>query len=151
MKYWELITQETNGMFFFTTDHLQGMRDRVNYILRQGRYRLDEDPMLKVIEKELGKDWVPCTYRFPQTVCPREGLEDGVVDTIEKYIQVFHKNDLLIMNPDSRYQPRLYKCTLKSHTTTSPGLCFCGLFPNQVDEWKDASKSLHQLLLRRSS
>ncbi len=146
MKYWELITIETDGMFFFTTDHNQGVRDRVNYILRNERYRLDEDPGLRDLEIFLEEDFVPVTYRFPQTIAPREGLEDGVINTIEKFIEVFHKNDLLIMNPDARYQPRLYKCS-KGHTTTSPGQCFCFLFPKLVDEWKDTSKAITQKVL----
>ncbi len=146
MKYWDLITLETDGMFFFTTDSLQGIKDRHVWIFREGRVYISDEPEVMDLEREFEANWTPCIMRFPMTVVSREGIEVGVIDTIEKYIEVFHKKDLLIMNPDRRYQPRLYKCS-KGHTTTSPGQCFCFLFPKLVDEWKDASKAITQKVL----
>jgi hypothetical protein len=40
---------------------------------------------------ETSSDFVPATSVFPMTVVPREGLEDGVIDTIEKFVSVFQK------------------------------------------------------------
>lgn len=36
------------------------------------------------------KNFVPCTSGFPMNVIPREGLESGVISTIEDYIKIFH-------------------------------------------------------------
>lgn len=38
----------------------------------------------------LPKHYVPCTGDFPTSVVPRESLLDGKIDTIKKYIEVFH-------------------------------------------------------------
>jgi hypothetical protein len=37
-------------------------------------------------------NWSPCTSTFPQRVVPRTGLEDGWINTVEKYIAVFCKD-----------------------------------------------------------
>ena len=52
--------------FFFSDDHCFGVR-------------------------VLPEHWVPSTSVFPMSVKPRPGLEDGIIDTIEKYISVFEK------------------------------------------------------------
>lgn len=52
--------------FFFSDDHCFGVR-------------------------VLPGHWVPSTSVFPMSVTPRPGLEDGIIDTIEKYISVFEK------------------------------------------------------------
>lgn len=36
--------------------------------------------------------WVGGSTSFPMKVAPRSGLENGIIDTIEKYIFVFEKN-----------------------------------------------------------
>lgn len=41
----------------------------------------------------LPNDFVPCTSSFPMKVAPREGLEDGWIQTIEQYIAVFHYDE----------------------------------------------------------
>ncbi len=43
---------------------------------------------------------VPCTMSFPHTVKERPGLEDGVIDSIEKYIQIFEKDTRQIKSID---------------------------------------------------
>ena len=53
-----------NGSFFFTDDHCFG----VNVL---------PDP------------WVPCTSNIPRRITPRPGIEDGIIDTLEKYVQLF--------------------------------------------------------------
>lgn len=40
----------------------------------------------------LPDDFVPCTAYLPLEVTPREGLEDGIVDTVEKYMFIFCKD-----------------------------------------------------------
>lgn len=48
----------------------------------------------------LPDDWVPCTTQLPTHVVPRENLPDGVVDTLDKYILVFHPEGRLIESVD---------------------------------------------------
>lgn len=51
-------------------------------------------------EHGLGKDWVPVTHTLPFFSVPREGLEDGLVDTVEKLILVFYSDMKQIPNPN---------------------------------------------------
>lgn len=64
-KSFSRITTVSNGsIFFYTNDHCFGYG---------------------VLEK----DFVSCTTNIPIRVSPRPGLEDGIVDTLDKYEQVF--------------------------------------------------------------
>ena len=77
-KAFDNVTTVTNvetGDFFFTDDYCIG----VNY---------------------LPDDWVPCTTQLPSYVVPRETLSDGVVDTLDKYILIFHPEGRLIESVD---------------------------------------------------
>jgi len=47
----------------------------------------------------LGDNWIPITTTLPMRVTPRKGLEDGIIDTLEKYFTVFHKRGIRIKNP----------------------------------------------------
>lgn len=38
-------------------------------------------------------DWSICSVGFPLTIEPRKGLEDGIVDTIDKYLFIFHRDE----------------------------------------------------------
>lgn len=67
--------QPARSIYFFTDDHCFGVG-----VLPEG--------------------FVPCTSVFPHSVCPRPGLEDGLVDTLDKYIEVYHKNDTRIESID---------------------------------------------------
>lgn len=70
-----IVTHVGTGNFFFTDDYCIG----VNY---------------------LPDDWVPCTTHLPCRVVPRETLPDGVVDTLDKYILIFHSEGRLIESVD---------------------------------------------------
>lgn len=63
-----IVVISDNDYFFFSDDHCFG----VNV--------LDET------------QWCPCTSNFPMYVAPREGLEDGYIDTVAKYIKVLCKD-----------------------------------------------------------
>ena len=69
--------------FFFTTDHCQGVAAG---------------------QRTLSSDWVPCTFSYPSLVAPRAGLEDGVIDSVEKLVFVYHSKDRLIPNPDPAFE-----------------------------------------------
>jgi hypothetical protein len=69
---------------FFTTDHCQGVESG-----KRG--------------KPLGDDWVPCTSYLPMTVVERPGIEDGVVDTLEKFL-VLRWGTRWIPNPDPDFR-----------------------------------------------
>lgn len=71
------ISNLTTKEFFFTTDHCQ--------------------------DHGLGPEWVPCSYRLPMTVTPREGIEDGIVDTPRKLVKVFYDDHIKVLNPDPEY------------------------------------------------
>lgn len=66
------------GKYFFSRDHCQMVGD---------------------------ENWVPVSFTLPQTVVPRPGLEDGVVDTLSKYVFIFHRGEVEIPNPDPAYTP----------------------------------------------
>ena len=70
-----VITNVNTEDFFFTDDYCLG----VGY---------------------LPDDWVPSTTGLPLRVVPRETLPDGVVDTLDKYILVFHPEGRLIESVD---------------------------------------------------
>lgn len=55
----------------------------------------------KVIEDR--GPWVPTTHVFPIHVVARPGVEDGVVDTFEKYKLVFEKESTLVENIDDLF------------------------------------------------
>ena len=63
-----VISNMEEGLFFFSDDHCFGV-------------------------DVLPENWVHCTVTFPLSVKARAGLEDGIVDTIEKYIFVFQRDD----------------------------------------------------------
>lgn len=73
--------------YFFTTDHCQ--------------------------KHGLGDKWVPCTYRLPMQVTPRESLPFGLVTNKEELKTIFYNKlpitdqDIFykeIPNPQSEYQ-----------------------------------------------
>lgn len=66
-----VITNVDTQDFFFTDDYCLG----VDY---------------------LPDDWVPSTTQLPRRVAPRETLPDGIVDTLDKYILIFHPKGRLI-------------------------------------------------------
>lgn len=72
------ISNEDTKEVFFSTDHCQ--------------------------KHNKGNNFVPCTYSLPMYVVPREGVEDGIVDGIEKLIRVFYKDFTIIPNPDPQFQ-----------------------------------------------
>lgn len=71
----DVITNVDTQDFFFTDDYCLG----VNY---------------------LPDAWVPSTTQLPLRVVPRETLPDGVIDTLDKYILVFHPEGRLIESVD---------------------------------------------------
>ena len=71
----DVITNVETQDFFFTDDYCLG----VDY---------------------LPDVWVPCTTQLPTHVVPRENLPDGVVDTLDKYILIFHPEGRLIESVD---------------------------------------------------
>lgn len=52
----------------------------------------------------VSSEWVPCTFKIPQTVVPREGLEDGIIENIDDLKLVYCKDRKEIPNPDSIYR-----------------------------------------------
>lgn len=72
--------------FFFSTDHLQRFESATG--------------------KQIEKEYVPCSGTLPMHVVPRPSLPDGIVDTIEKYLMIFHKDETEIPNPDPKFQPK---------------------------------------------
>lgn len=72
------ISNEDTKEVFFSTDHCQ--------------------------KHDKGSSFVPCTYSLPMNVVPREGIEDGIVDTREKLIRVFYSDFTIIPNPDPKFQ-----------------------------------------------
>jgi hypothetical protein len=71
--------------FFFSTDHIQ-------------RYR-------STIGSDLDEHWVPVSGVLPMQVTPRPSLPDGIIETIEEYIMIFHDDEKEIANPDPKFQP----------------------------------------------
>lgn len=69
------ICSEKDNMYFFTEDHSFGIG-------------------------VLPRHWVPCTAQLPMNVFPRPGLESGLVDTIEKYMIIFHRHHRCIYSID---------------------------------------------------
>jgi hypothetical protein len=55
--------------------------------------------------QQIEKEYVPCSGTIPMRVVPRPSLPDGLVDTIEKYIMIFHTGETEIPNPDPKFQP----------------------------------------------
>ena len=60
------ISSYEDNVFFFSDDHIFGY-------------------------KVLSDNFVPCSGGFPTNVSPRESVPDGKVDTIEKFIAIFHE------------------------------------------------------------
>lgn len=50
--------------------------------------------------KEL-RNWTPISTALPHDVVPRPGCEDGIVDSVEKYIFVYFENDEQITVEDA--------------------------------------------------
>lgn len=48
------------------------------------------------VPEGLGPGWVPRTIDLPMKVVPRACVPDGLVTTVEEYIQVFHAGDIEI-------------------------------------------------------
>ena len=82
MRHNEFITLHNMDTkeFFFSTDHCQ----RLNSELTQDH-------------------WVPCTSSLPMFVAPRPGIEDGMIRSIRDYVNLFYRDDTLIMNPDPKF------------------------------------------------
>lgn len=66
-----VITNVDTQDFFFTDDYCLG----VDY---------------------LPDDWVPSTTSLPTRVTKRDILPDGIIDTVDKYISIFHNDGRLI-------------------------------------------------------
>jgi len=84
MRYTIFSSSELH-QFFFSTDHIQ-------------RYR-------SPIGGQIDESFVPCSGSLPIYVVPRPSLPNGLVDTLDKYIQIFHDDEIEIPNPDPNYQP----------------------------------------------
>lgn len=69
------ISNVYTNQFFFSDDHCFGV-----YVLPD--------------------EWVPCTSKIPQLAKEREGLEDGIIDTVEKYNFVYNKDNHQITTID---------------------------------------------------
>lgn len=67
------ISSKQKEIFFFTDDHTSG-------------YGV------------LSKDWPASTTFFPLRVAEREGIENGICDTVEKYISVFQQGIVDFLN-----------------------------------------------------
>ena len=69
-KWGSLVTihSQRDNVFFFSDDHIFGY-------------------------KVLPSSFVACTGTFPTTAVARECIPDGKIDTIEKYIEVYHKGE----------------------------------------------------------
>ncbi len=78
MKH-SLTVIENELVYFFSTDHCQN--------------------------HGLGPNFVPVTYNWPCRVVERPGVEDGIVDTLDKLKLVFYKDMKEIPNPDPNFQP----------------------------------------------
>lgn len=74
-----VISSYERGEYFFSTDHCQ--------------------------DHGLGDDFVRVTNYLPMHVVPREGLEDGIIDTVEKLVFIFHHGETEIKNPNPKFQP----------------------------------------------
>ena len=70
------------GEVFFSTDHCQGVMD----------------------DSIIDRSWTPVTARLPVHITPRPGYENGIVRTIDGYIDVFYSGMKLIANPDERFR-----------------------------------------------
>lgn len=51
---------------------------------------------LNRVAGKLPERWVPCSFGLPTRVVPREGLESGIVQTIDEWIFIFERNSKLI-------------------------------------------------------
>lgn len=73
----------------------------------------------------LGGDYVPCSRRFPFNVGVREGIEDGVVDTIEKIrvLQSFREEHKEVINP--LFEKFCLKVIENRNGGYCDGLCSC--------------------------
>lgn len=80
------------GKYFFSSDHQQGWYD-------------GEEEMKAWMQES----WVAVSFSLPMSVVGRPGLEDGIVNTIEQYIFVFHRGETEIPNPDPSYIPEWKK------------------------------------------
>ncbi len=69
--------------FFFSTKHLQRLYSRVS----------------------VPDEFVAVSFTLPMSVIPRPSLPDGLVDTIEKYVMIFHPGQKEIPNPDPLFVP----------------------------------------------
>lgn len=83
---------EEEGKFFFSSDHQQGWYD-------------GEEKM----RAEMEAHWVAVSFSLPMRVTGRPGLLSGLIQTIDEYIFIFHKDDQEIENPDSSYIPDFRK------------------------------------------
>lgn len=83
MRY-TIFSNRDKKQYFFSTDHLQRFNSSLG------------------IE---GDGWVPCSGSLPIRVVPRPSLPDGLVDTMEKYLMIFHDDETEIPNPDYKFIP----------------------------------------------
>lgn len=67
-----------------------------------GRYHFFSDNHLLGYVNEKNKiKAVPASITLPMSVVPREGLESGVVDSLEKYCLVFHNDSMLLESEEN--------------------------------------------------
>lgn len=62
-----------------------------------------KDPMNRNSERLLGPEWVPSSTVIPHQVKPREGLHNGVVDSFDDFLFIYHHNDRYIQTIDELY------------------------------------------------
>lgn len=73
----------TRKQFFFSTRHMQRMDSKV----------------------PIPDDFVAISFSLPTRCVARPSLPDGLIDTIEKYLMIFHSGQTEIRNPDPAYTP----------------------------------------------
>tara|TARA_B100000949_G_C14287061_1_gene454832 strand:- start:5483 stop:5770 length:288 start_codon:yes stop_codon:yes gene_type:complete len=77
-----ILSNRKRKEFFFSNDHCQGVME----------------------DSTIGEDWVPVSSYLPHNVVPREGLEDGIIQTIDDVIKIFYSGFHEIPNPDEKYR-----------------------------------------------
>lgn len=74
-----IISSYNKNQYFFSNDHCQ--------------------------DHGLGEDFVPVTHYLPARCVPREGIEDGIIDTVEKWLICCYSDMTEIENPDINFKP----------------------------------------------
>jgi len=52
----------------------------------------------------LGNEWRPSNIEIPHDIIPRKSLPSGIVETLDDYITIYHKDDLYIESLDELYE-----------------------------------------------